>query len=132
MISERNCWNDISTVSDCVFYSPNRLGHRRLVGEVLPFCQDTERVFYSSNWLGYSTLVRRVPPFCRDTVAVFYSPNRLGHRRLVGGRSHTFLSRYSRYILQLQLTGPQDTRWGSLTFLSRYSRSILQPQTTGL
>ena len=47
----------------------------------------------------------------------------------VGGL--TPLQRCSRCILQLQLTGPQDTCWGSLTPpLQRCSQWILQPQLT--
>ena len=34
-------------------------------------------------------------------------------------------------ILQLQMTGPQDTSCGGLTPPQKYSRCILQPQPTG-
>ena len=47
------------------------------------------------------------------------------------GLGLTPLQRCSRYILQPQLTGPQDTDWGSLAPLQRCSRCILQPQPTG-
>ena len=44
---------------------------------------------------------------------------------------HTSQQRYSRCILQPQLTRPQDTHWGILTPLHRCSRCILLPQPTG-
>ena len=94
-------------------------------------------------------------PLCRDAVGVFYSSSRLGHRTLVGGiypsaefqlrysaapagwatehslLESTLLKRCSWCILQLQLTGPQSTRWGNLTPLQRCSWCILQLQPTG-
>ena len=56
-----------------------------------------------------------VLPLCKEAVSVFYSPSQLGHRTL-NGVGVTSLQRSSWYILQPQLTGPQDARcccsWG--------------------
>ena len=49
----------------------------------------------------------------------------IGHS--LGGGNPTPLQGTNRCILQPQLTGPSDTRWGSLTPLQRSSRCILQP-----
>ena len=64
------------------------MGHRTLVGEVLPLCRDAVTVFYSPNRLVHRTLVGEVLPLCRDAVTVFYSPSRLNHWTLVGEGSY--------------------------------------------
>ena len=66
----------------------------------------------------------------RDAVSVFYSLSWLSHRTLVGWESLSFLQRCSQCILQLKLTGLQDTRWRSLSLLQRCRQCILQPQLT--
>ena len=91
-----------------VFYSPSRLGHRTLVGEVWPLYWDTVGVSHSPSRLGHRTLFGEVLPLYWDTVGVSHSPS---HRTLFGG-SLTSLLRYSRCIPQPQPTWPQDTFWG--------------------
>ena len=103
---------------------------------VLPLCRDVVGILYSQgDWatgdsLGVSlTSLQRcswyivqsqvtgpqdtrsewVLPLCRDVVGILYSPRWLGHRHSFGV-SLTSLQRYSRYIVQSQVTGPQDTR----------------------
>ena len=109
-----------------VFYSPNLLGHRTLVGCCLtPFAemksvysialiywpQDTcwvvsypfaeMKSVYSTALIYWATghLLGGVLPLCRDEVSVFYSLNLLGHRTLVGW-CLTPLQRWSQCILQ--------------------------------
>ena len=70
---------------------------------VLLLCSDAVSVFYIPNWLDHRTLIGRVLPLYRDTVCVFYIPSRLGHRTLIG---RVLSLSCSWYILQPQLTGP--------------------------
>ena len=68
-----------------VFFGHRRLGHRTIVGGILPLCRDAVGAFCSPSRLGHRTIVGGILPLCRDAVGVFCSPSRLGHRTLVGG-----------------------------------------------
>ena len=88
-------------------------------------------VFYSPSWVGHRTLVGEVLPLCREASSWCIRQPQLSGPQDTRWGSLTHLQRCSRCILQSQLSGPQDTRWGSLTPLQRCSRYILQPQSSG-
>ena len=75
--------------------------------------KDTVGVFYSSSWLDRRTLNGELLPLWR--IQSMYSPAPADWTAGPSmGNSYPF-ERYSRCILQLQLTGPQDPQWGTLT-----------------
>ena len=73
------------------FCSPSRLGHRTLVGWVLPNCRDAISIFCSPSWLGHRTLAGWVLPNCRDAISILCSPSWLG--QLLGEDPNHVLTR---------------------------------------
>ena len=96
----------------------------------LTLCRDAVLVFYNPDHLRHRTLVGGSLTPCRDAVLVFYKPSRLGHRIHVG-EVYPSVQMQSLYSTT-QAIWATGHSLGKFTSLQKCSRCILQPQPTGL
>ena len=101
-------------------------------GWVLAFCRDAVGVFYSLSWLGHETLVG-VGCSLLQMQSVYSTPTADWATEYSLGWGLSLLQRCSCCILQPQLTGPQDTRWGWVLVFCRDAVVVLySPRRLGL